>query len=327
MKKLRGRSGLVVIFIALSLFVYPPSKAWARSGCFWITAGEIFVPGLGYGVSGQFDKMLLFGGGRWLAANQYANTSASPDYQQNPNEIYKTTSAKDSDSGKVETRVYLTQATYEARYYAYLESNLTLISWGDLYQHSCDANTETYRWVAAPFLFNQFYDNWMFWVPMAVLASNAATFNDTQLVEYHLSRGLTQSRMRRDEFGHFYMVGLGEEMLFRGTFQHYFYETMNDSWGWGKEPSRHMSVVAASAVFGAAHTGMGFSADTASAFLMGLYLGYSYMPGPDEFDLTTAIAIHAWWDIVLSYTIMNNAHFTEENPTLEVPIFAIGFKY
>ena len=91
--------------------------------------------------------------------------------------------------------------------------------------------------------------------------------------------------------------------------------------------ARHLGVFSASLVFGAAHSGAGFSANSGFAFLYGVYLGYVYQPSTKEFDLTT-IAIHSWWDIIVAYAIINNANFhDEEGNAPPLPILQFNFNF
>ncbi|MCP4757347.1 MAG: hypothetical protein GY866_41330, partial [Proteobacteria bacterium] len=83
-----------------------------------------------------------------------------------------------------------------------------------------------------------------------------------------------------------------------------------------------------SAVFAAAHDGSGFTASPLGAFLFGIYEGYFvYHPTLDQFDLTTAIALHAWWDILFTYLVLNKADFDESQAKIKIPIFSVGFTY
>ena len=45
-----------------------PASAWGVSslGCLGATVAEYLIPGLGYGVLGQYNKMLVLGGSRWI---------------------------------------------------------------------------------------------------------------------------------------------------------------------------------------------------------------------------------------------------------------------
>ena len=299
-------------FSAISLFC--PSNGFAISswGCFGMGVAEAFVPGLGYTLTLQIDKALILGGSRWYTRQKYLKAADSEDYVYDPDEIYETTDADESESDKTETSVYLNKSTWEGNYYGSLYGNLLYTTWGDLYQNGCQSNTETYALIFSPFRIDHYYDNWKFWLPIAIMAVNYKYFSDYNKVDYYLERGLTERDIRRDSFSKYYMIGVGEEMFYRGTIQHYLFETMRDSWGMSAGSSRHFSIMAASVIFALAHTGTGFTANPAQAFFFGMYEGYVYHPSLEEFDLTTAIAVHAWWDILIVYTILNNADFHED---------------
>ena len=297
---------------AIFLFFPPSGYALSSWECFGAGAAELFIPGLGYALTAQFDKTLIIGGSRWYTASEYRKASDADDYEEDPDAIYNTTEAEDSESDKTEISVYLNKSTWDANYYGSLYNNLLLTTWGDLYQYGCQPNTETYSLMAAPFRADHYYDNWMFWLPMAIAAANYHYFADYYKVDYYLERGLTERDLRRDSFPKYYMVGVGEEMFFRGTIQHQIFESLQSSFGMSADRSRHWSIIAASAIFAAAHTGAGFTANPLQAFLFGVYEGYVYHPSLEEFDLETAIAIHAWWDILIAYAILNNAKFHED---------------
>ena len=61
-----------------------PVSAWGISsyGCLGATVAEYLIPGLGYGVLGYYDKMLVLGGSRWIALNNYFKYSSSSDYEE-----------------------------------------------------------------------------------------------------------------------------------------------------------------------------------------------------------------------------------------------------
>jgi hypothetical protein len=321
------------LFLFLMIGLDGTLVAMSRLGCLGVGAAEVWVPGLGYAISRQWDKAIVFGASRQITSSLAYSSYDSVYYQDNPNEIYQTVAGTETESGKTETHVYLNKETWDANYYSSLNFNLLLISWGDLYQHSCKPNTETYDLMLSPFRFDHFYKKWTFWVPIGMLIANyaysheaSATDSETR-VRYFLNRGLKASDLRRDSFPQYYLVGVGEEMFFRGTVQHYFFETLKESWGVSPSASRHLSIAAASAVFAAGHDGNGFTANPLYAFLFGMYEGYVYHPAVESFDLVTAIAIHAWWDILVTYTILNNAEFTESNAKVQVPLLSIGFRY
>jgi len=315
------------LLLVFSLVVYPDSSVMAISKlrCIGAGAAELFVPGLGYAITGQWDKTFVLGGSRWITGLKAAHAMDSEFYQEDPDDIYKTVDAKDSASGKEETSVYLNRETWEGRYYGSLYSNLLLTTWADLYMNQCEENSSTYSYMLAPLQFDQFYKKWHFWVLPLLAASYGSTLSDEQKIDYFLGRGLTESQLRRESFPQHYMVGVGEEMFFRGALQSYFFETWKET----VTPStaRHLAVFSGAAVFGLAHDGNGFSANPFGAFLFGVYQGYTYHPALDEFDLTTAIAIHSWYNIILTYAILNSADFHETEEAVQVPVMRLAFSF
>jgi len=302
----------IVLIAGLTFFANINLYAETNWSCFGSGIGEIFVPGLGYALNSQVDKAILIGGSRWYLNGKTYQAMEEDDYEDDSDKIYEFDSAEDSESGKDETQIYLNRSTWEANYYGSLDFNLLLITWGDLYQNNCEPNTETYSYMLSPFRIDHFYDNWMFWLPVLIAASNYQTFSDTNKVDYYLEKGLSKEDLKRDSFGQYYMVGVGEEMFFRGTVQHYFFETFKQDFSYSAEASRHLSIVGASLVFAAAHSGAGFTANPTQAFIFGVYEGYVYHPSLEEFDLMTAIAVHAWWDLLIAYAILNNAEYHED---------------
>ena len=106
--------------------------------------------------------------------------------------------------------------------------------------------------------------------------------------------------------------------------------------GMSKKTSRWGSIITASAVFGAAHSGAGFTATPAIAFLAGLYLGIIYHPEDGDFNIIEPIAIHSWWDTILENRRLRRATFVEREEGENALNFSIranrvyplmGFKY
>ena len=123
------------------------------------------------------------------------------------------------------------------------------------------------------------------------------------------------------------MVGVGEEIFFRGGLQTTFFEMYKGTFGMGEGGARHAAVWTAAATFGLAHNGQGFTASPPAATAMGAYLGYVYMPGGSVRDLHTAIAIHAWWDIIIAYAYLNHAKFLETEEDVRIPLANIAFQF
>ena len=80
-------------FFSLIVGILIPSSVWGVSGlgCLGATVAEYLIPGLGYGLLGQYDKMLVLGGSRWLALRKYVTYTNSSDYEESYDKIYKNT--------------------------------------------------------------------------------------------------------------------------------------------------------------------------------------------------------------------------------------------
>ncbi|MDT8448092.1 MAG: CPBP family intramembrane glutamic endopeptidase [bacterium] len=201
-----------------------------------------------------------------------------------------------------------------------------LITWGDLYLHGCEPNNKLFEYAAAPVRFDQLYKDPWFIFPILGLSLSLSQLSQTELVQYHLGNGLTKSDLYNDAWKQYYLVGFGEEMFFRGLVL----EGFNDSfraWEFSPNASRHLSIFGSAAVFGLAHNGQGLSANSLSAFASGVYLGYAYMPEVNQREMARVIALHAWWDILISYAYFNNAEFFEGQSKVEIPVATISFRF
>lgn len=317
----------VILSVLLWFFFTIQLSAVSRLECLGAGVAEYIVPGSGYLLTEQWDKAAVFGGIRWMALSKVQEAYTSAYYQEDPDEIYHVTDADQSASGKDEIRIELNKETWEGNHFSNIYGNLLLITWTDFYRNSCEPNTDTYQLMLAPFRFDHFYDKWYFWLPVILAANNFAYYSEDAIVEYNLKRGLTRSDLRSHSFSEYYLVGVGEEMFFRGMIQNHLFNRMQESFGISPFWSRHLSVAGASAIFAAAHNGAGFSANPAGAFVFGLYEGYVYHYSLEEFDLITAIAIHSWWDILVTYAVLNNAKFNESQADVQIPLFRVGFRY
>lgn len=102
----------------------------------------------------------------------------------------------------------------------------------------------------------------------------------------------------------FYMVGIGEESLFRGVVQ-----TTFEEW-WGPR----VGLVAGSFVFGLAHLAndpahpLSVAGQVAWTTLLGGYLGWMYQD--DGYDLRANVAFHCWYDLAvgLGYFLSDPTH-------------------
>ena len=163
------KASIIIVFVS---FVNVNLFAETNWSCFGAGIGEAFVPGLGYALNSQFDKAIVLGGSRWYFSGKQYRASEEEDYEDDPDKIYESEDAEDSESGKDETQIYLNRSTWDANYYGSLNFNLLLTTWGDLYQNDCKPNTQTYSYMLSPFRIDHFYDNWMFWLPILVAAGS-----------------------------------------------------------------------------------------------------------------------------------------------------------
>ncbi len=69
-------------FFLIIAGVLLPSHASGVTGlsCLGATVAEYLIPGLGYGILGHYDKMLVLGGARWLSLNKYVSYMSDEDF-------------------------------------------------------------------------------------------------------------------------------------------------------------------------------------------------------------------------------------------------------
>jgi len=317
--------------VGLALWMLTMGTAQAaRSGlvCAGAMLGEYLLPGVGYALLGEYDKAVVFGGMRWAALNKYASYASSPNYLKDYRDIYKTEKITVDGEERQKMDIYLSRETFYGRAYASMYSNLTFATIYDLYD-GCGSKSETYKLMAAPFRIDHFWAEPTFWAP-TVYAGVVPLGSDN--VTYHVDSNLSRQEMINLSFVQYQLVGIGEEMLFRGVIQRSLYNGFSGFLT--KGAARWTSIVTASAVFGAAHSGQGFSASSGVAFAAGMYLGWVYNPEVDQFDLIEPIAIHSWWDTILVNRRLRESKFTarKSGETARNPLAArtyplFGFTY
>ena len=316
--------------MGLAILVGTAGITHARSGlaCFGAAVGEYLLPGVGYALLGEYDKAVIFGGLRWATRSKYASYARSPNYLRDPRDIYKTEKITVAGKERQKVDIYLSRETFYGKAYASMYSNLTFVTIYDLYD-GCGAKSDTYGLMLSPFRLDHFWAEATFWAP-TVYAGVVPLGSDN--VTYHVDSDLSRQEMINLSLVQYQLVGIGEELLFRGVIQRSLYNGFSGFLS--KNAARWTSLVSASAVFGAAHSGQGFSANSGVAFAAGLYLGYVYNPEVDQFDLIEPIAIHAWWDTLLVNRRLRESKFVERkagetarNPlaTRTYPLF--GFTY
>ena len=297
--------------------VYQTSKKWNNWECTGIFLADVYVPGLGYIIAEDYSKAVSTGIPRWILRNKALQALQTDGFQEKvPHE----------ERGD-DIYIAINKETWDYQFNATIYSNLVYFVGWDFYEHSCQPNTDAYSALYAPVNFSHFYDKWQFWLPLGVLS--LSFFNTERNTNYQLGNGLTKRQLYEESFPLYYSVGIGEETLFRGILQKQFFQWYQKI-NYDLNTSRHLAVLSASTLFGLAHAGQGFQANSATAFLYGVYLGYVYQPSIYEYDLTTAIALHSWWDILVVYSIYKNSNFTEEEGSVNqvtFPLITVGFTF
>jgi membrane protease YdiL (CAAX protease family) len=319
------------LLVGLAVLLATTGTAQAeRTGlaCIGAMLGEYLLPGVGYALLGEYDKAVIFGGLRWAALSKYASFARSPNYLKDPKDIYKTEQITVDGKELQKMDIYLSRETFYGKAYASMYGNLTFATIYDLYD-GCGSKSETYKLMAAPFRIDHFWAEPTFWAPV-VYAGVVPLGSDN--VTYHVDTNLSRQAMINLSFVQYQLVGIGEEMLFRGVIQRSLYNGFSGFLS--KKAARWTSLVTASAIFGAAHSGQGFSANSGVAFGAGMYLGWVYNPEVGQFDLIEPIAIHAWWDTILVNRRLRESQFvarksgeTARNPLAARTYPLFGFTY
>jgi len=299
------------------------SNAAGSLGCLGAGVTEYFVPGLGFALVGEYDDAVLLGGSRRILRNQIWQISGGTYSSLPETEMIR---ASDSQSGKDEYIYTWDQKSQKAATLSRIESGLQNASIYQFYQSRCaDQDTDTYHLLNSAIRFDHFYDNWMFWAPVAYEVMNAQGFFGTSdsIKELHLGDGLTRNEALLGSFTNNIFVGAGEEMAFRGALQHYFFDSFQEM-GFSPQASRHSSILTAAIIFGSVHP----TGQKGSATLAGIYNGYTYHPSIHEFDLTTAIAVHSWSNFLnFYYAFVHRAKVTETNNKIQYPLLHVGFNF
>jgi len=70
---------LKLLIFTMLVGIFIPVSAWGVSGfgCIGATVAEYLIPGLGYGILGHYDKMLVLGGSRWIVLNNTGKIQAA----------------------------------------------------------------------------------------------------------------------------------------------------------------------------------------------------------------------------------------------------------
>lgn len=291
----------------LLIFLYFPAQTSAQTltSCWAIGAAEFLVPGLGYSLSSNWEKAAILGGSRWAALLGFQTFSNDPDYQTELDKVYDQRKV----DGKTHTDVFLNRETFWGNRLLSVYSNLTFVTIHDLYEERCEKNPKTFSYMLSPYQWKEYGTEPTFFLPMTALLGGWTISSQTEFT-YHLEGGLHRNELLLGSFFSNQLVGMGEEMLFRGVIQRSLFEWLSQHYS--QSIARWSSIVSASAVFGVAHSGIGGTATPGSAFLSGLYLGWVYHPAEGGFDLGQVIALHSWWNTLIEFYRISHSDVREQ---------------
>ncbi len=259
---------------------------YGKVECFSAAVVEVFIPGVGYLYTGQWDKVAVFGSARWVAKVKKSELQENDDFQEDILSLEYQETGDDENPGR--THGFLNRSTMNFDAYDNFDVK---IGWGtgwDIYAHDCQNSPEVYDVIASPFDIGHWYDNWMVWTGLAVVIYSGMN-SDEYL---HLGGGATREEYLQGQvFSSLIANGFGEEALFRGGLQKSLFDWSGN---------RHVAIWTSNVVFGLAHQTHN-TQDKIGAALIGVYFGYIYQPNEQEYDLKSAVALHGWWNFILNY--------------------------
>ncbi|KAK3604270.1 hypothetical protein CHS0354_002078 [Potamilus streckersoni] len=266
--------------------------------CAFSAAGELFIPGLGYAVSGQYGKAVGYGVPRWLLLLEATQLSNRDDYQK----IIPINVLKKKTAAQTEQSLW------------------------DLDEGNCAPHKNQFQPLYAVFMPQHYGKRAAFWIPTGI-ALLAYVYSDDYNTWY-LGKGLKKDTVQRDSVIMAYTTGIGEEAFFRGVIQKNLFSLYKDYFSPGV--SYHAGVWSSAVIFGLAHNGQGTSASAGVATLFGVYLGYVYQPEHNTFDLITTTAIHSVWNTMVYLSSFKNAKYNETDDSVkqaQIPIISGYFPF
>ena len=272
--------------------------------------GSLLVPGLGQVVNGAYVSGPL----QYIAYGGLINRATT--YEEKPDFIFAN---RREVKASMEWRI--NETTLEADVARTLAFDLQLFSAYDAYriarnrpEHMAGYRTPApsenlFDLLIAPYRPSNIF-RLSSLIPILLAASAASGTPGRDEPVYRYEGNLTRKRLRERQYLQFTGVGLGEEAFFRG----YLNTSLSDTWGetWG--------LIASSTLFGIAHTGEQGSANPGPAGVAGLYLGYLHQK--NNYTLGQVVAIHTWWDILVSYRATK-----QRDPNVIIPLFRGNFRF
>ena len=132
---------------------------------------------------------------------------------------------------------------------------------------------------------------------------------DKETSHYVYERDTSIGLLRATSFVRHTGVSIGEEAFFRGTLNTEAVRYLGPAVG----------IIVSSSVFGLMHSGVGATANSASAFAYGAYLGYVQLEKKGKLGYN--VALHYWWNIAISMYVIEQSKEAEVN----IPILSMEF--
>ncbi len=298
---MKKRTRLSVLFGMLGMLLSMAQPVWALPTwqCLLVGVAETAVPGLGYGIQQDWDKMAILGGLRWYARAAEEQYKAEDDFMEFDDDL-----DLERDGQDVEVRIR--RSAHMAAMHQLMQFDLLNVTWYDLYDRSCEENPDTYRRFLDPFRFQEFGDQYTFWIPigidLTVGRDIGQTFQKQDRVTYQLEE-ITQDELIGTTLIGSYFHSVAEAMFFNGLV----HRAMFDGYSQLFSPrvARWVTIISDGLVFGLFHDG------TPMSYLTGMYNGWVYHPQTDRFDLTQLIGIFTWTTMIANYHIFSTASYQE----------------
>lgn len=240
--------------------------AISKLGCAGIGIAEFVLPGIASSIFlGEWDNAVILGLPHYAALAKANEAKESEYYQEDSNfPVRVVLTDQEIESAEYDDQYIWSQESKDRALYSRFSVGFRWAAVYDVYSSGCkkDVETDTYSLMFSALRIDKFYDNWMFWAPLALQAyifsldpkERRETWGDflweeekTDKKLLMLTRGLTRDEVTRDVAISNFSSSVGEEMFFRGVVQDYFFNGMKSS-GFNPSLSRHLSILLSSSL-------------------------------------------------------------------------------
>lgn len=306
----RTGAGTLGVMLALGVVLAgAPGAAAAEPSPEMAAAASLFLPGLGQALQGNYGEGglqgALFLGALW----QEVRFESDPDF-------IPVEDREDPVTGNILTNA----ATHQADFFYFAVQNLAFYSAFAAYRDgraaAADGGDATPgpRESFAELALAPFQGEYLFRpVTLAALLLPlyiALSPRDDGRVLYQPTDGITPEQIAAADMGIHFGVAIGEEAFFRGVLNTGLSERLGRWWG----------LAASSLLFGLSHQGSAGQATAASATGFGAFLGY--LQQENGYDIRQGIAIHFWWNFLVSLGLLDN-----QEKTATVPLLYVAFRF